>query len=135
LSLLALANSRFGICVDYTTPKSVKGLTILQYFMLVFPLLPPGAVLVMDNASIHHSRWARLRALALRHGVEILFLPPYHPWWNPIEFVFSVLKRRLKRGNIIPLADQIHRELAQISPAAVRNIVANTGLYGEVWSA
>jgi transposase len=33
--------------------------------------------------------------------VHLLFTPPYSPWFNPIEGVFSIVKRHYyKHGNI-----------------------------------
>lgn len=52
--------------------------------------MAPGSVLVMDNATIHNSE--ELVGLLLQHGVYVLYLPPYSPWFNPIEKVFSKVK-------------------------------------------
>lgn len=55
----------------------------------------PKSVLVMDNASIHHSD--RLKQMCSNTGVKLLYLPPYSPDLNPIEEFFSELKAFLKR--------------------------------------
>ena len=60
----------------------------------LLPALPPGAVIVMDNASFH--RKARLICVAQKYGFRLIFLPPYSPEFNPIEKVWSWLKRRLR---------------------------------------
>jgi len=52
-----------------------------------------GSVVVLDNASFHHSSQAKL--LAAAHGVELVFLPPYSPDLNPIESFWAKLKRAL----------------------------------------
>lgn len=51
---------------------------------------------VMDNARIHHYRGLTetIQALSLR----ILYLPPYSPFLNTIENVFSKWKNAVKRG-------------------------------------
>jgi transposase/predicted transcriptional regulator len=53
--------------------------------------LVPNTVLLLDNVSFHHSKvvkeFARLKDLIL------LYTPPYSPWYNPIEFCFSIIKR------------------------------------------
>jgi transposase len=56
----------------------------------------PKSVLVMDNASFHHSE--RVRESCLRAGVKLVFLPPYSPDLNPIEEFFGDLKRFIKRN-------------------------------------
>lgn len=58
----------------------------------------PGkrSVIVLDNASIHHS--ARICQLCQNAGVILEFLPPYSPDFNPIEQTFKTLKAWLKRN-------------------------------------
>jgi transposase len=56
----------------------------------------PKSVLVMDNASFHHSEG--VKELCLRAGVKLVFLPPYSPGLNPIEEFFGDLKRFIRRN-------------------------------------
>lgn len=55
----------------------------------------PKSVIVMDNASWHHS--VELRQMCEDAGVKLMYLPPYSPDFNPIEEFFSVLKKFIKR--------------------------------------
>ena len=57
--------------------------------------LPPGRPIILDNAAIHRSRV--VRETAQRHGSNLRFIPPYSPWFNPIEFAFSEVKRSVRR--------------------------------------
>lgn len=61
--------------------------------------LPRGAVVLLDNVSFHHAR--RVAAWALDRGVALLFVPPYSPWFNPIESCFSIVKRSYYKGRAI----------------------------------
>lgn len=58
----------------------------------------PGrrSVLVMDNASIHRSK--RIQELYDAADVDLVFLPPYSPDFNPIEATFGDLKAWIKRN-------------------------------------
>lgn len=56
--------------------------------------LPPGSVLVLDNARIHHR--ASLRQAVEEAGHRLLFLPPYSPDFNPIELLWSWLKNGVR---------------------------------------
>ncbi len=49
----------------------------------LIPKLPPGAVLVMDNATFHKRQ--DTRAMIERAGHILEYLPPYSPDLNPIE--------------------------------------------------
>jgi transposase len=52
-----------------------------------------GATIIMDNASFHRKK--KLRNLARRHSVKLLFLPAYSPDLNPIEHTWANMKRAL----------------------------------------
>lgn len=54
----------------------------------------PRSVLIIDNASIHHSE--RVQQLCDDAGVVLLYLPPYSPDLNPIEEFFGELKRYIQ---------------------------------------
>jgi transposase len=55
----------------------------------------PKSVLVMDNASFHHSE--RIDRMCSESGVQLVYLPPYSPDLNPIEEFFSELKAFIRR--------------------------------------
>lgn len=54
------------------------------------------SVLVMDNASIHHTE--RIKEMCRDAGVKLIYLPPYSPDLNPIEEFFAELKAFIKRN-------------------------------------
>jgi len=56
--------------------------------------VPENSVIVMDNASFHRKR--RLVEIAAKHGVIVIFLPPYCPQFNPIEQAWANFKIWLK---------------------------------------
>jgi transposase len=57
----------------------------------------------MDNASFHRKK--KLRNLARRHGMKLLFLPPYSPDFNPIERTWANMKRALT--DILPDSESL----------------------------
>ena len=54
----------------------------------------PQQVVLLDNVAFHKSKAAI--ELLIRMGKMPLFVPPYSPEFNPIENVFSYLKRRYR---------------------------------------
>jgi transposase len=56
----------------------------------------PKSVLVMDNASFHHSE--RIEQMCSEAEVKLVFLPPYSPDLNPIEEFFAELKAFIRRN-------------------------------------
>jgi transposase len=61
---------------------------------LLYPVLKPGDVVVMDNLSAHKApevcRWIE------KAGAQLLYLPPYSPDLNPIEKAWAKLKQLLR---------------------------------------
>ncbi|MEI2583756.1 IS630 family transposase [Scytonema sp. PRP1] len=61
----------------------------------LLPILEPGQVLVMDNATFH--KGGRIQQLIQDAGCELLYLPPYSPDLNKIEKCWSWLKSRIRK--------------------------------------
>ena len=61
----------------------------------LLPRLLPGAVLVLDNARIHHG--GRIQEIVTAAGCSVLYLPPYSPDFNPIELAWSWVKQFVRR--------------------------------------
>ena len=59
----------------------------------------PRSILVLDNAKIHHS--AELTEMCLDAGILLVYLPPYSCDYNPIETLFAVLKRYIKKNRAL----------------------------------
>jgi transposase len=55
----------------------------------------PKSVLVMDNASFHHTE--RIEQMCTDVGIKLVYLPTYSPDLNPIEEFFAELKTFIKR--------------------------------------
>lgn len=63
----------------------------------LLPKLPPGAVIVMDNAAFHKRADIKNIIVQAEHILE--FLPPYSPDLNPIEHKWAQAKAiRRKTG-------------------------------------
>ena len=58
------------------------------------PTLRRGEILLMDNLSAHKSGQAQ--ALLEARGVQVIFLPPYSPDLNPIEYCWGKVKQALR---------------------------------------
>ncbi len=50
-------------------------------------------VLILDNSKTHHSIKTVTKAKEL--GIILVFLPPYSPDLNPVEYVWKTIKRKV----------------------------------------
>jgi len=66
----------------------------LKDFLL--PVLKPGQVVIMDNASFHKSQDSQ--RLIEQVGCKVLFLPPYSPDLNPIEVFWANFKKMIQNN-------------------------------------
>ena len=73
--------------------------TCLLPLLQPFNNLNPMSVVIMDNASIHHTE--NNVQLIENTGARLLFLPPYSPDLNPLEQVFSKVKAICKENEAL----------------------------------
>ena len=59
------------------------------------------STLILDNVSFHRS--AIVKNTATEKNINLLYIPPYSPDFNPIENAFSVLKSALRKRDPVEL--------------------------------
>ena len=90
-----------GIIDCHIEDGSVDGdqfyLCVQKYLLpnlMPFDGINPHSVVIMDNASIHHTD--EVVQMIQGVGAMVIFLPPYSPDYNPIEEAFSKVKTVIK---------------------------------------
>jgi transposase len=84
-----------GLTASATMPCPMDGELFQSYVeQALLPQLRAGDVVVMDNLSSH--KHPRVRELVESAGATLLYLPPYSPDLNPIEMIWSKVKRLLR---------------------------------------
>lgn len=62
----------------------------------LIPVLQPGRVVIVDNATFHHG--GRIAELIEAAGCRLLYLPPYSPDLNRTPQCWAWLKSRIRKG-------------------------------------
>lgn len=82
--------------------------------------------IILDNARIHKAKITKIVADIL--NINLVYLPPYSPFLNPIEKVWRDVKREMYKHNFKCLND-----LIKIFRDEYEKIIDNTSYY-EKWS-
>ncbi|TFY50736.1 hypothetical protein EVG20_g11358 [Dentipellis fragilis] len=89
---------------SFTTVRFLEFIEGLLDCMQPFP--GSNSVIIMDNARIHKD--PEIIETIQARGMRALFLPPYSPDFNPIEFAFSAIKSRVKCDGVL-----LHEDIDQ----------------------
>lgn len=84
-----------SVCRDGVVKKVLKhGSFNAQSFVAALDSFSfePRTVVLLDNVAFHHSKV--VTKYATEKGIDLLYVPPYSPWFNPVEGVFSIVKRK-----------------------------------------
>jgi transposase len=96
-------------------------------------------ITVADNFSSHHAR--AVQQVSGELGLMWVFLPPYSPDLNPIEFIWKSLKRTLSKGFIKDLQElksKIDQEWDRLSGSLsfakkwIERFLSNHKIYAEL---
>jgi transposase len=94
----------------------------------LLPVLRSGDVVVMDNLTSH--KHPRVRELVESAGAKLLYLPPYSPDKNPIEPIWSKVKRLLRSATtrtVEALHEAFGAAMQAVTPADIRGCFRHCG--------
>lgn len=82
-------------------------------------------MIIIDNFRSHHAKLATETAGKL--NIDLVFLPPYSPNLNPIEFIWKAIKRELS-----PLFIETREKMREIIEKHFKNILT-IKTYAKKW--
>lgn len=96
---LVMAIHSKGVISYKTQEQPFTSLSFLDFLKNdLLPNIPlQVTTIIMDNVSFHHSKV--IQDIIKEYNLNILFTPPYSPRCNPIEEVFSMMKRHFRNLN------------------------------------
>jgi len=80
--------------VDAAGGDTVNDEKVANFLRTLLPLVTSDTIIVMDNASIHHS--PQVKSLVNQYPDQFLFTSAYSPDFNAIELLFGTTKALLK---------------------------------------
>lgn len=92
----------------------------LEKFLL--PQLKPNDCVIMDNLPAH--KVSAARKVFVDNKIQHLYLPPYSPDFNPIEFAFSPFKAHLRKvgaNSIKDLENETVKAMDKITAEQCKN--------------
>jgi Transposase and inactivated derivatives len=111
-----------GLTAPFTIDCPMDGEIFGVYVeQVLVPTLRDGDVVVMDNLTAH--KRPQIKRLIEAAGATVLYLPPYSPDFNPIEMIWSKVKRLLRSfaaRTIDALHNAFGRAFAAITPGDIR---------------
>lgn len=113
-----------GLIATMSISGSVNTDVFLTYVQeILAPQLWVGAVVVMDNLSVHHAQV--IQDVIESVGAKVVFLPPYSPDLSPIELCWSKLKQCLRTAKA-----RTHQALNQILTEIVTKQISSDDASG-----
>lgn len=87
--------------------RGVQAEDFRSFLLNLAPKIPHNSVIILDNCKIHHAdilteTW---KLLKMSYGIDYLFLPPYSPFLNPIEYSFNTLKKAVKQEDFFTIEE------------------------------
>ena len=92
--LCAISNKKI---IQYKIVNNSADKNIFLDFLKIIPN-KDNKILFLDNARIHHAKI--IKNYVTNNNIKLLFNTPYSPEFNPIEIMFSKLKKLVKDCNI-----------------------------------
>jgi len=101
-----------GLTAPLVIDGAINGKVFLAWVKQeLLPTLQAGDLVVMDNLSSH--KVAGVKETIESVGAKVLDLPPYSPDFNPIENVFSKLKKIVRKAKVRKMED-LWRKLGEL---------------------
>ncbi len=89
-----------------------------------------GDFLIMDNCRVHNAVAIQKRLMEMMEevGFRIVFLPAYSPELNPIEFIFGIVKNKIRNllHDGLVFTDVVAQCFATVTPKIVENCYYNS---------
>lgn len=115
--------------VDNAPENTPTNTTILSSIRLNIPTLHEDDVVIMDNMRSHHVK--KVAEVLNKAKIQLLYLPPYSPDFNPIEKMWSKMKaimRKMKIRDSTLLPDAVKKAIGYVRISDCKGWFRSCGL-------
>ena len=127
LNMCAAVSSEFGLVMHRVLLTSWDTAEFVSFMkaLIDHPLLQERSyIFVMDNVAWHHSPPVHDVLLGSRLHHDIQRLPAYSPHLNPIEYVFSMWKARIKATDQLTASQTLQEQIDTASTFITPHLVS-----------
>jgi transposase len=96
LNMLSAVSNR-GLLRFTITKESVNADILIDFMRRLIGDSGRKVLLILDNLRVHHSIKVRVWVEKHKDEIELFYLPPYSPEYNPDEYLNSDLKRAMEK--------------------------------------
>ena len=126
-----LSSIRLNGETAYTTYSGgTTGDRFVEYLeKVLIPTLHEGDIVIMDNMRSHHVK--KVAEVLQKAKIQLLYLPPYSPDFNPIEKMWSKMKaimRKMKIRDFTLLADAVKKAIGYVRISDCKGWFRSCGL-------
>jgi len=111
-SLIGAVDPDEGI-VHVAFADNLRSLAFQHFLEGLLVHFPPSKKLslVLDNARAHHAKSLEPFLELMKHRLELVFLPPYSPELNPMEWFWKFLRKNVTHNTFFPSFKEFQRSL------------------------
>lgn len=102
--------NNLGYFAEINKLNAVQFLRFLKW-LLKSARIPGKMYLVLDNASSHHAKLVRPFLKKNMNRLELVFLLPYSPDFNPIEILWREIKKDINTNEYFQTLDELRTTL------------------------
>jgi len=78
--------------------ETMNGQLLIKFMSRLVKDTDRKVFLILDNLRVHHGKIVTTWLEANRNSIEVFFLPPYAPEYNPDEYLNGDLKQKIRSG-------------------------------------
>ena len=113
LNMLSAVSNR-GKLRFTITKESVNADILIDFMKRLIKDTGRKVLLILDNLRVHHAKKVSAWLKEHQHEIELFYLPPYSPEYNPDEYLNSDLKREMSKLPIPGSEEELSRNARSV---------------------